>query len=53
VLKGGPERVQEELARRLMAVWVELEEDVFERLILSMHTWVQALYEAKGWYIRY
>jgi transposase len=32
-LRGGPERVQEELTWRLQVVWPELEEDVFERLI--------------------
>ena len=47
-LRGGPERVQEELSRRLKVVWAELEEDIFERLILSMPARVQALYEAKG-----
>jgi len=52
-LKGGPECVQEELTRRLMLVWAELEEDIFERLILSIPARVQALYEAKGWYTRY
>jgi transposase len=52
-LRGGPERVQEELAKRLQVVWAELEEEVFERLISSMPARVQALYDAKGWYTRY
>jgi len=52
-LHGGPERVQEELARRLMVVWAKLEAEVFEGLILSMPARVQALYDAKGWYTRY
>jgi transposase len=52
-LRGGPERVQEELAKRLQVVWAELEEEVFERLISSMPARVQALYDAKGWSTRY
>jgi len=52
-LRGGPERVQQQLAERLQVVWAELEADIFERLILSMPARVQALYEAKGWYTRY
>jgi transposase len=52
-LHGGPERVQEELARRLLVVWEELEPEVFDRLISSMPARVQALYDTKGWYTRY
>ena len=52
-LRGGSERVQEELARRLMVVSEELEPEVFDRLISSMPARVQALYDAKGCYTRY
>ena len=52
-ISGRPKHVQEVLSERLKVVWSELQDDVFERLILSMQARVKALYNAHGWYTAY
>jgi len=41
------------LRERLLEVWWEIGEDVLNRLVDSMVDLVQALIDAKGWYIEF
>ena len=53
VISGEPAQMREVLLERLNIVWSEIVGDVFEQLISSMPSRVEALYEAQGWYTRY
>jgi len=52
-IPGGPDRVRAVLEERLASVWLELEAELFEQLIVNMLARVEALFQTKRWYTRY
>ena len=52
-LQGLPHTIRTALCDRLNKVWWEIGEEVLDRLVDSMPRRVQALIDAKGWYMEY
>ena len=52
-LRGPPHIIRAKLRERLLEVWWEIGEDVLNRLVDSMVDRIQALIDAKGWYIEF
>lgn len=52
-LPGGPDAVRAILKSRLMEIWWRIEEEVLNKLIISMPHRVQEVIEAGSWYTSY
>jgi hypothetical protein len=50
-IRGGPNKVRERLAEVLLEIWVEIPDELFEKLWKSMSERVATVISVEGWYI--